>query len=141
MPPKPLYTEDVCVIAFMYNVRSSSQLKNVEVHSLSHRINYHTSHKIKICDSLHLTFNLISVIHLLGGLTTQFVLLSLSMLYQDDDVGDGTTSVTVLCGELLREAEKLVNQRLHPQVGSVMVLLDLVHHTYGLKYRTTTFDS
>ncbi|CAM9976567.1 unnamed protein product, partial [Ectocarpus fasciculatus] len=34
---------------------------------------------------------------------------------QDDEVGDGTTSVTVLCGELLREAEKLVNQRLHPQ--------------------------
>ncbi len=23
----------------------------------------------------------------------------------------------MLCGELLREAEKLVNQRLHPQVG------------------------
>lgn len=35
---------------------------------------------------------------------------------QDDEVGDGTTSVTVLCGELLREAEQLVNQRLHPQV-------------------------
>ncbi|CAM9715132.1 unnamed protein product [Scytosiphon promiscuus] len=34
---------------------------------------------------------------------------------QDDEVGDGTTSVTVLCGELLREAEQLVNQRLHPQ--------------------------
>ncbi|CAM9384829.1 unnamed protein product, partial [Discosporangium mesarthrocarpum] len=34
---------------------------------------------------------------------------------QDDEVGDGTTSVTVLCGELLREAEHLVNQRLHPQ--------------------------
>mmetsp|Transcript_26306 Transcript_26306/g.81924 ORF Transcript_26306/g.81924 Transcript_26306/m.81924 type:complete len:486 (-) Transcript_26306:127-1584(-) len=34
---------------------------------------------------------------------------------QDDEVGDGTTSVTVLCGELLREAELLVNQRVHPQ--------------------------
>jgi T-complex protein 1 subunit beta len=33
---------------------------------------------------------------------------------QDDTVGDGTTSVTVLCGELLREAEFLVNQRVHP---------------------------
>mmetsp|Transcript_4000 Transcript_4000/g.4089 ORF Transcript_4000/g.4089 Transcript_4000/m.4089 type:complete len:529 (-) Transcript_4000:203-1789(-) len=33
---------------------------------------------------------------------------------QDDTVGDGTTSVTVLCGELLREAEYLVNQRIHP---------------------------
>jgi len=34
---------------------------------------------------------------------------------QDDEVGDGTTSVTVLAGELLREAEKLVLQKLHPQ--------------------------
>jgi len=34
---------------------------------------------------------------------------------QDDQVGDGTTSVVVLAGELLREAEKLVNMRLHPQ--------------------------
>lgn len=33
---------------------------------------------------------------------------------QDETVGDGTTSVTVLCGELLREAEFLVNQRVHP---------------------------
>jgi len=35
---------------------------------------------------------------------------------QDDEVGDGTTSVTVLTGELLREAEKLISQRIHPQV-------------------------
>lgn len=34
---------------------------------------------------------------------------------QDDEVGDGTTSVTVLCGELLRAAEPLINQRVHPQ--------------------------
>jgi T-complex protein 1 subunit beta len=34
---------------------------------------------------------------------------------QDDVVGDGTTTVAVLCGELLREAEQLVNQRIHPQ--------------------------
>lgn len=34
---------------------------------------------------------------------------------QDDEVGDGTTSVCVLSGELLREAEKLLDQRLHPQ--------------------------
>mmetsp|Transcript_4010 Transcript_4010/g.5878 ORF Transcript_4010/g.5878 Transcript_4010/m.5878 type:complete len:528 (+) Transcript_4010:110-1693(+) len=34
---------------------------------------------------------------------------------QDDEVGDGTTSVAVLCGELLREAEDLINQRIHPQ--------------------------
>jgi len=36
---------------------------------------------------------------------------------QDDEVGDGTTSVTVLAGELLREAERLVVEcKLHPQL-------------------------
>ncbi|ODV85294.1 hypothetical protein CANARDRAFT_28559 [[Candida] arabinofermentans NRRL YB-2248] len=34
---------------------------------------------------------------------------------QDDEVGDGTTSVTVLSAELLREAEKLIDQKIHPQ--------------------------
>jgi len=34
---------------------------------------------------------------------------------QDDEVGDGTTSVCVLAAELLREAEKLVNAKIHPQ--------------------------
>lgn len=33
---------------------------------------------------------------------------------QDEEVGDGTTSVTVLTGELLREAEKLIGLRIHP---------------------------
>lgn len=34
---------------------------------------------------------------------------------QDDEVGDGTTSVTVLAGELLRNAEKLLTDSIHPQ--------------------------
>ncbi|KAJ3080878.1 T-complex protein 1 subunit beta, partial [Quaeritorhiza haematococci] len=34
---------------------------------------------------------------------------------QDDEVGDGTTSVCVLAAELLREAERLVQQKVHPQ--------------------------
>lgn len=34
---------------------------------------------------------------------------------QDDEVGDGTTSVVVLACELLREAETLVAKRIHPQ--------------------------
>jgi len=34
---------------------------------------------------------------------------------QDDEVGDGTTSVVVLAGELLREAERLVAMKIHPQ--------------------------
>jgi T-complex protein 1 subunit beta len=35
---------------------------------------------------------------------------------QDQEVGDGTTTVTVLAGELLREAEKLVQNKIHPQI-------------------------
>jgi T-complex protein 1 subunit beta len=35
---------------------------------------------------------------------------------QDAEVGDGTTSVVVLAGELLREGEKLYMQRIHPQI-------------------------
>nr|CAI5857174.1 unnamed protein product [Callosobruchus analis] len=34
---------------------------------------------------------------------------------QDDEVGDGTTSVTVLASELLKEAEHLIEQKIHPQ--------------------------
>lgn len=42
------------------------------------------------------------------------VLVNISKV-QDDEVGDGTTSVAVLAAELLREAEKLVDQKIHPQ--------------------------
>lgn len=42
------------------------------------------------------------------------VLVNMSCV-QDDEVGDGTTSVTVLAAELLKEAEKLVAMKLHPQ--------------------------
>lgn len=34
---------------------------------------------------------------------------------QDDEVGDGTTSVVVFACELLKEAETLISQRIHPQ--------------------------
>jgi T-complex protein 1 subunit beta len=34
---------------------------------------------------------------------------------QDDEVGDGTTSVCCLAGELLRQAEKLLENNMHPQ--------------------------
>merc|ERR1712139_26114 len=42
------------------------------------------------------------------------VLINMSKV-QDDEIGDGTTSVTVLAGELLREAEKLIQGKVHPQ--------------------------
>ena len=34
---------------------------------------------------------------------------------QDKAVGDGTTSVTVFAAELLKEAEAMIGQRIHPQ--------------------------
>ena len=42
------------------------------------------------------------------------VLIDISKV-QDDEVGDGTTSVCVLAGEILREGEKLIGQQIHPQ--------------------------
>src|SRR5271170_612262 len=42
------------------------------------------------------------------------VLVNISKV-QDDEVGDGTTSVCVLAAELLREAEQLVAKKIHPQ--------------------------
>jgi len=42
------------------------------------------------------------------------VLVNISKV-QDDEVGDGTTSVTVLACELLKESEVLINHRMHPQ--------------------------
>lgn len=42
------------------------------------------------------------------------VLVNISKV-QDDEVGDGTTSVAVLASELLKEAEKLISMKLHPQ--------------------------
>merc|ERR1711976_216376 len=35
---------------------------------------------------------------------------------QDEEVGDGTTTVCVFAGELLREAEKLFLQKIHPLI-------------------------
>jgi len=42
------------------------------------------------------------------------VLIDISKV-QDSEVGDGTTSVTVLASELLKEAERLIQMKLHPQ--------------------------
>lgn len=35
---------------------------------------------------------------------------------QDNEVGDGTTSVTLMAGELLKEAKPFVEEGMHPQV-------------------------
>lgn len=33
---------------------------------------------------------------------------------QDDEIGDGTTGVVVLCGALLEQAEDLIDKGIHP---------------------------
>ena len=43
------------------------------------------------------------------------ILIDISMT-QDEEVGDGTTTVAVMAGELLKEAEKLVAMKIHPQI-------------------------
>ncbi len=35
---------------------------------------------------------------------------------QDDEVGDGTTTAVIFAGELLRKAEELLNQNIHPTI-------------------------
>merc|ERR1712070_1311166 len=42
------------------------------------------------------------------------VLIDISKV-QDDEVGDGTTSVCVLAGEFLRHAQELIEKKMHPQ--------------------------
>ncbi|WVZ98368.1 hypothetical protein U9M48_043824, partial [Paspalum notatum var. saurae] len=67
---------------------------------------------------------------------------------QDDEVGDGTTSVVVLAGELLREAEKLVNMKIHPMtiIAGYRMALEcarnaLLHRTMDNKENTDKFRS
>lgn len=50
-----------------------------------------------------------------SGLLSWHLIADLSKV-QDDEVGDGTTSVAVLAGELLREAEILISQKIHPMI-------------------------
>lgn len=52
---------------------------------------------------------------------------------QDDEVGDGTTSVVVLAGELLREAEKLVAAKIHP--------MTIISGSFGLIWHISSYCS
>ena len=69
--------------------------------------------------SIFLTWQQILVVILsLSRLTLSLCLLLFScVLYTKDDVtGDGTTSTVLLCGELLRQAERYASEGLHPRV-------------------------
>ena len=67
------------------------------------------------------------------------VLVELAQL-QDEEVGDGTTSVVIIAAELLRNADELVKQKIHPTsiiggyrlacreaVKYIQVIIQLVH--------------
>jgi hypothetical protein len=51
-----------------------------------------------------------------GGLIVGFLFSLDVSKKQDSQCGDGTTGVVVLAAELLRNAETLINQKIHPQV-------------------------
>ena len=58
---------------------------------------------------------------------------------QDEEVGDGTTTVAVMAGELLREAEKLVRQKIHPQ--HIIQGFRLAKDTALAKLKSIAFDN
>ena len=65
---------------------------------------------------------LVSIIRQQRSLSVGKVFLYLCLTYfsdisltQDKEVGDGTTSVTVFAAELLKEAEIMIGQHIHPQ--------------------------
>ncbi|KAL2645513.1 hypothetical protein R1flu_013100 [Riccia fluitans] len=62
---------------------------------------------------------------------------------QDDEVGDGTTSVVVLAGELLREAEKLIAQKIHPMtiIAGYRMAVDCARSALEMKVRNNKGDS
>ena len=63
---------------------------------------------------------------------------------QDSEVGDETTSVTVLASEFIRETEKLVEMIIHPQVSLLLLLLHLLLLVFlpclPLPYRPSSVD-
>lgn len=54
---------------------------------------------------------------------------------QDEEVGDGTTSVIILAGEMLQAAEPLLERHMHPTVlvrGYTRALEDAIKVRVGL---------
>lgn len=54
------------------------------------------------------------ITHIITNCANSLLQVNISKV-QDDEVGDGTTSVCVLAAELLREGERLVGKKIHPQ--------------------------
>jgi len=60
------------------------------------------------------------------------ILIELS-LQQDSEIGDGTTSIIIMTAELLRRAEKLINQGTHPSLIISAYRLAMCHSCFLLK--------
>ncbi|GIY83576.1 t-complex protein 1 subunit beta [Caerostris extrusa] len=66
---------------------------------------------------------------------------------QDKEVGDGTTTVAVLCSEFLKEADKLLTLKLHPQTiisgfrkAAIEAKAAMMEHSYDRSSNPTQFD-
>ncbi|HYT01027.1 MAG TPA: thermosome subunit beta [Thermoplasmata archaeon] len=62
---------------------------------------------------------------------------------QDDEVGDGTTSAVILAGELLKEAEDLIEQEVHPTIivnGYRMAATEAVRRLNALAFAVKRDD-
>ena len=63
---------------------------------------------------------------------------------QEDEVGDGTTTAVVLAGELLKKAENLLDQEIHPSIvarGYRMAANKAVEILTGFQSKTTISTS
>jgi chaperonin GroEL (HSP60 family) len=58
----------------------------------------------------------ISLHQMSAELTKEKVMIARAASAQDDITGDGTTSVVLLVGELLKQADRYISEGLHPRV-------------------------
>lgn len=54
-------------------------------------------------------------------------------MQQDSEIGDGTTSIIIITVELLRRAEKLIQQGTHPSIIISAYRLAMCHSCFLLK--------
>ena len=66
------------------------------------------------------------------------ILVELS-LQQDSEIGDGTTSIIIITTELLRRAEKLMNNGTHPSLIISAYRLAMCHSCFLLKNKLSIY--
>jgi T-complex protein 1 subunit eta len=70
----------------------------------------HTENKTTISNDGATILEMLDIIHPAAKSLTEIA------KAQDNEMGDGTTSVVVLCGELLKESKKFIEEKVHSQV-------------------------